>query len=727
MSEVLFQGQSLRLISLPDKLVEICFDLQESSVNKFNQSAVAELDQILTLIEADTSIAGVLVSSAKKAFIVGADITEFSAVFMAGPDRIVDHLAVNNRNFCRLEDLHCPVVVAVQGYALGGGMEFCLACDYRIASDDAVVGQPEVKLGIIPGWGGTVRLPRMVGLDTAVEWIASGREQKAKAALKCQVLDAVVSLDQLRDTALHTLRECTAGRFDYRARRSQKKAPLQHNDVEAMLAFESSKAFVAAQAGPHYPAPVAAIKSMQNGAKLDRDQALAVEAELFAKMAETDVAQSLVALFVRDQFMAKKAKGLSAQVGSRVERTGILGAGIMGGGIAYQAALKQVPAAMKDVNQAGLDLGLAEANKILAKRLQAGRITAAEMGAVLNRIEPTLGYTGFDRADVVVEAVVENADVKAAVLSEAETHLKPDAVLASNTSTISITQLAASLQRPEQFCGMHFFNPVHRMPLVEVIRGEKSSDTTIAKTVAFASQLGKKVVVVNDCPGFLINRILFPYFAGFAMLVRDGADYRQIDKVLHRWGWPMGPAYLLDVVGVDTAEHAEKVIAGGYPERMGRDFVSCIDVLFSNNRLGQKTQAGFYNYSEDKKGKPKQLPADEVYELLKPHAAERRDFSDEEILARTMIPMVTELARCLEEGVVETPAEADMALVYGLGFPPFRGGVFHWLDSMGLEQFCNMAKPFSSLGGLYQPTAKMLEMAAAGVRYYPVTAEGGDQ
>tara|TARA_B100000809_G_scaffold265571_1_gene324824 strand:- start:2714 stop:4903 length:2190 start_codon:yes stop_codon:yes gene_type:complete len=727
MSKVLFQGEALSLQSLGNGLVELCFNLQGASVNKFSLQTVSELGQVLSLIESDKAIAGLLIISAKKAFIVGADITEFSAVFSAGPDHIIAHLAKNNNNFNRIEDLHCPTVVAIAGFALGGGMELCLACDYRIGSDDAVLGQPEVKLGIIPGWGGTVRLPRLCGLDTAVDWIASGREQKSDVALKCGVLDAVVASDQLRCAALHTLHECVAGRFDYTARRKQKTTPLQLCDIEAMLAFESSKAFVAMQAGRHYPAPVAAIKIMQKAASMSRPQALAVEAEGFAKMAQTEVAQSLVALFVRDQYMAKKAKKLAAQADCLVTRVGILGAGIMGGGVAYQTALKNVPVVMKDVAQLGLNLGLSEAAKILSNRVKRGRMTPDTMAQVLNRIEPTLDYAGISGADLVVEAVVEKFDVKASVLAEAEQYLCEGAVLASNTSTISITTLAKSLQRPEQFCGMHFFNPVHRMPLVEVIRGDKTADETIAKTVAFATQLGKKVVVVNDCAGFLINRVLFPYFAGFTMLVRDGADYRQIDKVMQRWGWPMGPAYLLDVVGVDTVEHAEKVIAAAYPERMGREFTSCIDLLYQKKRLGQKTGAGFYNYISGIKGKPEQVPADEVFEILRPYVAPTREFSDEEILTRMMVPMATELVRCLEEGVVATPAEADMALVYGLGFPAFRGGLFHWLDGMGLPAFCRLADPFAELGPLYKPTDTLRNMAAADNRYHDsnVSSKGG--
>ena len=731
MSKKLFQGEALQLQMLASGVAELIFDLQGESVNKFNLQMVSELGQILDLIEADSNIKGLLLTTAKKMFIVGADIGEFSGVFAAGADKIESHLATNNKNFNRLEDLHCPVVIAIRGYALGGGMELALACDCRVASESAVLGQPEVKLGIIPGWGGTVRLPRLTGLDTAVEWIASGREYKAQQAFKAGVVDAVVAEDRLQAAALHLLQECMQDRFDYGARRALKTSPLQHNDIEAMLAFESSKGFIAAKAGRHYPAPVAAIAAMQKAAKSGREQALIIEAKTFSKMAQTDVAIALVSLFMRDQALTKKSKQLIKNTDTEIaiDRIAVLGAGIMGGGIAYQAAIKKIPVSLKDVRQEGLDLGLAEAANLLTQRLSKARITAVDMAATLNRIEPTLSYDNFDRVDLVVEAVVENPDIKKAVLVEAEAQLKVGAVLASNTSTISITSLAANLQRPEDFCGMHFFNPVHKMPLVEVIRGAKTSAATLAKTVALATQMGKKVVVVEDCPGFLVNRILFPYFSGFSRLLHDGADYQQIDKVMLRWGWPMGPAHLLDVVGLDTAVHAEKVMAQGYPERMTRDFTSAIETLVGKKRLGQKSGAGFYRYEPDKKGKLKAQPDADILPLLYAvsdgETAASTEFSDEEIFARMMIPMATELARCLEEGIVATAAEADMALVYGIGFPPFRAGIFHWLDHIGLQEFCEMAAPFTHLGALYQPTENMQKMAVNGDVYY--AKAGGQQ
>lgn len=714
----MFQGKALKVSMLPDGIGELTFDLQGESVNKFSLLVVSELEQVLDLLEKASDIKGLLVKSAKDVFIVGADIMEFGAVFASGPEQISSHLATNNRNFCRLEDLPFPTVVAINGFALGGGLEFCLACDYRIASTAAKVGLPETKLGIIPGWGGTVRLPRVAGLDTAVEWIAAGKENDADSALTARVVDAVVDPAKLHDAALNCLQQCISGKFDYQARRLQKKSPLKLNFIESMMAFETSKAFVGGQAGRNYPAPVSAIKAMQKAADKGRDEALQAEAENFAKMAQTPVAQSLVGIFINEQILAKKAKAWEKKADKKIARAAVLGAGIMGGGIAYQSALKGVPIKLKDIAQQGIDLGLAEANKLLSKRVERKKLTPSEMGNVLNRIEPALTYDGFDRVDIVVEAVVENPKVKKAVLAEVEAMVSSDTVLASNTSTISITYLAEGLARPENFCGMHFFNPVHMMPLVEVIRGEKTSDNAIARTVAYANAMGKKPIVVKDCPGFLVNRVLFPYLAGFAMLLRDGVDFHRIDKLMETWGWPMGPAYLLDVVGIDTAVHAEKVMANGFPDRMQRDFTSCTDALFAAGRLGQKNEKGFYNYELDKKGKPAKVAAAEVAEILKPTIQGAIEISDEDIIARMMIPMATELTRCLDEGIVETAAEADMALVYGTGFPPFRGGVFRWIDFIGAQTFCDMAAKFTALGALYQAPDSLKAKAANNQKFY---------
>ena len=715
---MLFEGQSISLNALDHGVAELQFDLQGESVNKFNRQTMAELDQALDVVANNDALNGLLITSAKSVFIVGADVMEFGPIFTEGAAKISEFVGNCNRVFNRLEDLAIPSVVAINGFALGGGLELALACDFRVMSTAAKIGLPETKLGIIPGWGGTVRLPRLAGLDVAVEWIASGKEQGPEAAQKSGVVDAVVAPELLRESAITMLTHAAQGKLKYKARKAQKKQALQHNDIEALMAFESSKAFVGAQAGRNYPAPVKAIKAMQEAAKMTRDDAQTVETAAFVKMALTPVAKSLVGLFVSDQMLGKKAKAWEKKADKKIAQAAVLGAGIMGGGIAYQSAYKGTPIKMKDIAQAGIDLGLSEAAKLFSKRVERGRLSAADMAAGLNRIDPCLSYDNFDAVDIVVEAVVENPKVKHSVLAEAENHISENTILCSNTSTISISYLAEALKRPQNFCGMHFFNPVHAMPLVEVIRGDKTSDAAVACTVAYANALGKKAIVVNDCPGFLVNRVLFPYFAGFSMLVRDGADFQQVDKVMEKWGWPMGPAYLMDVVGIDTGVHAEQVMATGFPERMGKDFTGASDALFAAKRYGQKSSQGFYNYAPDKKGKPQKVATDESYALLKPHVAVAREFSDEEIIARMMVPMATELARCLEEGIVASAAEADMALIYGLGFPPFHGGIFRWIDAQGAQAFVDMAKPFSALGPLYEPTPGMLVHAQNQSLYY---------
>jgi 3-hydroxyacyl-CoA dehydrogenase/enoyl-CoA hydratase/3-hydroxybutyryl-CoA epimerase/enoyl-CoA isomerase len=373
---------------------------------------------------------------------------------------------------------------------------------------------------------------------------------------------------------------------------------------------------------------------------------------------------------------------------------------------------------MKDINDKALQLGLDEATKLLNGQVKRGRMDAQKMAKVLTQITPTLSYGDFGRVDLVVEAVVENAKIKASVLAEVEQQVSDDTIITSNTSTISITALAKSLQRPENFCGMHFFNPVHRMPLVEVIRGEQSSEAAIARTVAYAKSMGKTPIVVNDCPGFLVNRVLFPYFAGFSLLLRDGADFTRVDKVMEKFGWPMGPAYLLDVVGIDTGHHADAVMAEGFPDRMGHDGENAIDRMYKLERYGQKNDKGFYRYELDRRGKQVKLIDESVPVLLEGIVGTARDFSDEEIIARMMIPLCIETVRCLEDGIVATPAEADMGLIYGIGFPPFRGGALHYLDQMGLQAFLEMAAPYADLGPLYQPTARMQQMAANGETYF---------
>jgi 3-hydroxyacyl-CoA dehydrogenase/enoyl-CoA hydratase/3-hydroxybutyryl-CoA epimerase/enoyl-CoA isomerase len=715
---MIYQSDELTVKRLDGDIAELNFDLQGESVNKFDNATVTSLTAALDALEAESGIKGLLVTSGKPVFIVGADITEFTALFGSSVEEIKPFTGTNNANFNRLQNLPYPSCVAINGFAMGGGLEICLACDFRVMSTVAKVGLPETKLGILPGWGGTVRLPRILGVDEAVMWITTGKDQSADAALKAGAVDAVAAPEQLRDVAMTTLQGAMDGKLDYQNRREAKSSPLPLNDTEAMMTFFTIKSMVAQQAGKRYPAPVKVVDVIEKARGMGLDDALEVEAEGFAELATTDEATALVGVFLSDQLLSKKAKGWEKKADKKIERAAVLGAGIMGGGIGYQSSLKGVPIKMKDINQAGLDLGMSEASKLLAKRVSRGRMTPEKMGQILSNIDPTLGYEGFEDVDIVVEAVVENPKVKQAVLAETEKHIGQDTVLASNTSTISITHLAEALQRPENFCGMHFFNPVHAMPLVEVIRGEKTSDNAIARTVAYANRMGKKAVVVNDCPGFLVNRVLFPYFDGFSKLLRDGADFQAVDKVMESWGWPMGPAYLLDVVGMDTGVHAGQVMAEGFPDRMTLDFKTATEVMFENDRYGQKNGKGFYDYIPDKRGKPKKTVSEETYKLIEPIVGERTEFERDDILARMMLPMVTELARCLEDGIVGSAAEADLALLFGIGFPPFRGGIFRWVDTVGMAYIAGFSEKFAHLGKSYELTEGMQAMLASGETYY---------
>ncbi len=713
---MLMQGQFIQVKTIEEGLFEVVFDRRGEAINKFDQATLEELKQALTSLEGVGGLRGVIFSSTKAAFIVGADITEFTQLFSHPQADIRQHIINHNAIFNAIEDLPCPTVVAINGVALGGGFELCLSADYRVMADSAKVGLPEVKLGINPGWGGTFRLPRLIGIDNANEWICGGSEKRADVALKEGAADAVVAPELLAAAALDLLKKCIAGDIDYLARRAEKTSPVKHNGIELSMAFESAKGVISAQAGPHYPAPMQALKTMEKAVKLDRTAALEIEAEAFARLAVNEVTAALVGLFLNDQQVKRAARKYAGDA-PPVSLSAVLGAGIMGGGVAYQSASKGTPILMKDINEPALQLGLSEAVKLLSGQLKRGRIDTQKMAKVLTQITPTLSYGDFNRVDLVVEAVVENVDIKKKVLAEVETFISDEAILASNTSTISITELAKALKNPQNFCGMHFFNPVHRMPLVEVIRGEQTGEAAIARTVAYAAAMGKTPIVVNDCPGFLVNRVLFPYFGGFSSLVGDGADFRRIDRVMEGFGWPMGPAYLLDVVGIDTAHHADAVMAQGFPDRMSHTGENVIDRMFKLGRFGQKNNQGFYRYEPDRRGKPQKLPDDTVDELLSGVSGDAREFSDDEIVERMMIPLCIETARCLEEKIVASPAEADMALIYGIGFPAFRGGALHHLDQVGLAEFCQMTEKYEHLGSMYQPTERMRLMAEGGEKY----------
>ncbi|PMC19301.1 fatty acid oxidation complex subunit alpha FadB [Oligella urethralis] len=719
---MIHSGPAITVQMLDDGIAEFKFDLQNESVNKFNRVTLDDLDAAVQAVKAHPEIRGLLVTSGKNFFIVGADITEFGGVFAHGRDYIQDWTMDIHRIFNAFEDLDIPKVVAINGFALGGGFEMCLANDYRVMSDKAQVGLPELTLGLIPGFGGIIRLARVIGVAKAIEWISSTRPRKAADALADDAVDEVAEHDKLRDTALAALKRAIAGEIDWQAKRALKLQAVEVPGGAADSYFEGVRAELAKTTNPEqYPASKAFLDVIEKSADMARDQAVAVEAEHFAGVAVTPQADALIGLFLADQVIKRAAKK-NAAAAREVKKAAVLGAGIMGGGIAYQAATKGTAVIMKDIGQAQLDLGMNEAEKQLARQLQRGRISEDKKNATLKLIEPSLSYDGFNAVDIVIEAVTENIKVKEIVLKEAENALREDAILASNTSTISITELAKGLQRPANFVGMHFFNPVPVMPLVEVIRGEQSSDEAIATAVALALSMGKSPIVVQDCPGFLVNRVLFPYFGAFDRLIKDGACLIKIDQVMEDFGWPMGPAYLSDVIGLDTCVHASKVLADGFPDRMKADYTGATEALFKTDRLGQKNGKGFYKYVADDSGRKRKTADDEVKDILAPHvdaaAPGSVDFTAEEIRDRLMLAMCNEVARCIDEKIVASPEEADMALIMGLGFPRFRGGALRYIDQIGLKEYVALCDRYAHLGKAYEAPQILREMAAKGERFF---------
>ena len=713
---MLYDGKAIQ-VSVKDEIAHFVFNIKESSANVIGDLMMSELQPALDAVKKASGVKALLFSSSKEHFIFGADITEFIQHFKKSEAELMDWLLAVNKTLNAFEDLDMPTVACINGYALGGGFEVCLTADYRIMGEKTKVGLPETKLGIMPGWGGSVRLPRLVGADNAIEWITSGKQYGAADALKIGAVDAVVEEAKLVEAGLTLLKRAISGELDYKAKRKEKQVPLHLNQTEAMMSFETAKGFVAGLAGPHYPAPVTAVEVMQKACGLGRDEAIQVEAKAFARLAHTKAAENLVTVFLGDQYLKKVSRKWSKGA-PKVEMSAVLGAGIMGGGIAYQSASKGTPIVMKDINEKAIELGLSEANKLLKKQVERKKLSVDQLGQTLGRIRPSLSYGEFGEVDMVVEAVVENEKIKKSVLAEVEQNTKDGTIIASNTSTISITALATALKKPENFCGMHFFNPVHRMPLVEVIRGEKTSDEAVAKTVQYALQMGKTPIVVNDCAGFLVNRVLFPYFNGFNQLIADGVDYKRIDKVMEKFGWPMGPGYLLDVVGIDTGDHAATIMANAFPDRMMMKEKTIVQILHENKRLGQKNGLGIYKYEIDRKGKPKKTIDSDVDQYIKQAVKRTIDVSDEEIVDRMMFPMLFESARCLEEKIVGTPQEVDMGLLLGLGFPPFRAGVLKWADDEGLASIVERAQKYIEIGEMYRPTQDFVDRAKNNNNYY---------
>ncbi len=718
---MLFEGSTLKLLPVETDLsgiVELRFERGTESVNKLDRLAFAELRQAIDLLAGARDVRGLLITSATKAFIVGADIFEFTTEFKGPEAEVAARVAANSAVITALGELPFPTVAAINGLALGGGLELALAADYRVMATSAKIGVPEIHLGLFPGYGGTVRLPRLIGLSAAAQWIISGAQHSADAALAAGAVDAVSQPEGLKIAALALLGEALEGRADWRGRRGEHHKSLPLSREQAASALAAAKA-EATKALPHYPAANAAVALLEEAAGLDRDAALALEAASFARVTKTQAATSLIGIFIDDQAVSKIAKA-HVKTARPVRKAAVIGAGVMGGGIAYQGALRGTPMLMKDISTASLDLGMAEARKLLARQVEQGRLAQDKADAILASITPCLGYDGFATADVVIEAIVEEIAIKKRVFADVEARVGEQTILASNTSSLRIGDLAEGLRRPENFAGMHFFNPVARMALVEVVRGPTTSEAALATLVSFAAAMGKTPIVVADCPGFIVNRVLTPYFVAFLHLVHDGVPFTAIDTAIEDFGWPMGPAYLADVIGMDISQHVVEIVSAGFPDRMRIGFFSAFEVLLKAGRLGQKNGRGFYKYESDTKSRPRKSVDPGTDALLAPIQPNGPSTAGAEmIVERMMLPLVLEAARCVEDAIAATPGEVDMCLVLGLGLPRYLGGALHYADHLGLARVVQLCDTWKHLGPIYHPSEVLRAMAARGEVFYP--------
>ena len=707
-------------IEVEDGVAVITMDLPNEPVNKLNQAVKDDFIELMRRLDGDASIQGaVLISGKPDTFIAGADIEEFLQVRSADD---AERLSLDGQSLLdRLEQLRTPVVAAIHGACMGGGLETALACAWRIGTDHpkTVLALPEVMLGLIPGAGGTQRLPGLVGLRNALDIILTGRNVRAKKALQMGLLDEMVHPSILREVAVKRARELGRGEKKRSVGRKEltlADLALEKNPAGRAIVLRQAREKVRKQTHGHYPAPPAAIDAVAAGYSLGREGGLGEEARLFGQMAVTPQSRELIFLFFATTSL-KKDSGVPGPAPSPrgVERLGVLGTGFMGGGIAAVSAMQGITVRFKDVDHARVAKGLKSVYDVLIERLRKRQITRTQFDDQMALVGGTIDYGGFRNVDLTIEAVFEDLALKHSVLREVEAELLPRAVYASNTSSIPITRIAEASKRPERVLGMHFFSPVHKMPLLEIIVTPVTAPEVTVTAVALGKRLGKHVIVVNDGPGFYTTRILAAYMNEAGRLLDEGAAIEAVDRALLEFGFPVGPITLLDEVGIDVGGKIGGVLADAFGERFASS--ESMQRVIAAGRTGRKGGKGFYAYGKDGR---KRGVDNSIYEFL-PTGTARADVHPEEIQDRTVLAMVNEAVRCLEEGVLRSPRDGDVGAVFGLGFPPFRGGPFRYVDTESAEMIIRRLEQLNArFAPRFVPASLLLEMAERRRRFYPV-------
>ena len=703
----------------------IYFDCPGEKVNKLSTPIMEELDALLTDIRNKADWKAVIFASKKPGmFIAGADIKEIENV--SSEDQGYRLAIKGQALFQRIAELPLIVVAAIDGACLGGGLELALACHYRVGSDGekTLLGLPETKLGILPGFGGTQRLPKVVGIAKAVEMITAGKTLDGKKSYKAALLDELSHSENLIDKAVELIRNVQKmGASKYTKRRGTKGPMkwLERTPVLREVIFSMAKKAVLSQTKGQYPAPLLALEAIRAGANaLFPKSGYETEARLLGKLIPSAVSKHLVHLFFLTE-VAKKDSGL-AHDGPKptprvVTQMGLLGAGVMGGGIAWLASSKKLYVRLKDINASALQKGLEHASGLFYKLVKQRRMTKEEFKRSMLRIQTTMDYEGFKSMDLVIEAVVEDMKIKKAVLTDVEKHMHPKALLVSNTSSLSINEMAGSLKFPDRFAGFHFFNPVHKMPLVEVIYGKQTSDETLVSLMELARKLGKTPVPVKDGPGFLVNRLLVPYMNEAAVILQEGgADALTIDKTMTRFGMPMGPITLIDEVGIDVGKKVIDILFHAFGARMKP--ANLIFDVAAAGWLGRKSGTGFYlNHGPKQQLNPdlgRIIGSTQEALQIKPTRIPAED-----ILDRMVLPMINEAAQCLDEKIVRNAGDVDLAMIFGTGFPPFKGGLLRYADTRGVKEIVERLNYLkTNYGERFKPCGYLLKLLERGESFY---------
>ncbi len=724
-------ARALTIEVRPDGVAVITYDVPGEAVNTLKASFAEEFGQIFARVAQDPKIkAAILVSGKKDGFIAGADVSMLASVKTAAEAEQLartGHKAIEAVVSCPK-----PVVAAVHGAALGGGFEVALACHARVLSDDkkTALGLPEVQLGLLPGMNGLERLAAIVGLQIALDHGLTGKNIRAPKARKLGLADDVVPVAILRDVAAELALKLAKKGAPFGKRPPPKHtlqerlttAALEKNPLGRKLLFKKARAEVTKKTGGHYPAPEKILDVLETWADAGFDRAREVEAKAFGELVVSSVARRLIEIFFAQTALKKDTGVDDASVkAQKVDKIAMLGAGLMGAGIAYVSIEGNIPVRLKDKDDASLARGLKYVGELFDTRVKRKQMTRIERDQKLAKLTSTTNYSGMHDVDLVIEAVFEDLAVKHAVVREVEKEVADRTIFASNTSSIPITRIAEASKRPENVVGMHYFSPVHKMPLLEVIQTAKTSPAVVATAVAGGKKQGKTVIVVNDGVGFYTSRILGPMMNEASYLLVEGASIEQIDKAMTAWGWPVGPITLLDEVGIDVAAHVGPIMVAAFGERMAPP--PTVQKLALNDRKGRKNEKGFYLYGDQAKALGKGKHVDRtVYAAIglpEPDPKAKPAVMVEEIQMRCSLQLVNEALHCFGEGILRSARDGDVGAVFGLGFPPFRGGPFRYVDAVGPTELLRRIEVYHQrFGARWTPAPALVEKAKSNGRFY---------